>query len=106
MSVTERHSCTAFIGATRIATGDLTWVALAVKEALEADGMAQALVFDDRTSRVIEIDFRGGRDDVLRSIAARDLAEEAAFFEGPAFCIDRLINAEMGVFAADDAAHL
>lgn len=33
-----------------------------------------------------------------------DLAEEAAFFEGPAFCIDRLINAEMGVFAADDAA--
>lgn len=84
MSVTERHSCTAFIGATRIATGDLTWVALAVKEALEADGMAQALVFDDRTSRVIEIDFRGGRDDVLRSIAARDLAEEAAQSPEPA----------------------
>ncbi|MEN3973684.1 DUF2239 family protein [Emcibacter sp. SYSU 3D8] len=78
MRTTERHTCTAFIGTARIATGDLTWVALAVKEALEADNEAQALIFDDSTSRIIEIDFRGNRDDVLRSVAARDLAGEAA----------------------------
>lgn len=83
MHTTERHTCTAFIGATRIATGDLTWVALAVKEALEADDTAQALIFDDRTSGVIEIDFRGTRDDVLRSVAARDLAEEASLSPEP-----------------------
>jgi hypothetical protein len=84
LHTTERHTCTAFIGASRIATGDLTWVALAVKEALEADDQAQVLIFDDRTSRVIEIDFRGSRDNVLRSVAARDLAEEAAQSPEPA----------------------
>jgi hypothetical protein len=75
---TDRHTCTAFRGTARIASGDLTWVALAVKEALEGDETAPVLIFDDRTSRLIEIDFRGSRDDVLRSVASRDLAEEAA----------------------------
>jgi hypothetical protein len=78
MTVTDRHTCTAFNGVSRIATGDLTWVALVVKEALEADEAAALLIFDDRTSRVIDLDLRGSRDDVLRGVAARDLAEEAA----------------------------
>ena len=84
MTATNRHTCTAFNGAARIATGDLTWVALAVKEVLEADESAQVLIFDDRACRLIEIDFRGNRDDVLRAVAGRDLAVEAVKSPEPA----------------------
>lgn len=99
MHITQRHTCTAFIGTARIATGDLTWVALAVKEALEADDKAQALIFDDRTSRLIEIDFRGSRDDVLRSVAARDLAQEAA--QSPEPSVRRPGRPKLGVVSRE-----
>jgi len=99
LNATERHTCTAFIGPVRIATGDLTWVALAVKEALEAEDTAQALIFDDRTSRLVEIDFRGSRDDVLRSVAARDLAEEAA--QSPEPSVRRPGRPKLGVVSRE-----
>ncbi len=75
--MTDHATCTAFQGNRRIASGDLTWVALAVKEAIERDGETPVLIFDDRTSRPIEIDFRGTRDDVLRHLVAREPAAEA-----------------------------
>jgi hypothetical protein len=78
MSRNDHPTCTAFQGATRIATGDLTWVALAAKEALENDATASVLIFDDRSSRVIDVDFRGTRDDVLQHVAGRNLTAEAA----------------------------
>lgn len=99
MSVTERHSCTAFQGPVRIATGDLTWVALAAKQALETDALTPVLVFDDRTSRIIEIDFRGSRDDVLNAVAKRDLAEEAA--KAPEPLIRRPGRPKLGVVSRE-----
>src|SRR5690349_7542500 len=51
--------CTAFSGRKRIASGTLLEVALKVKEVLGRDDHAQALIFDDVTSELIEVDFRG-----------------------------------------------
>jgi uncharacterized protein len=65
---TDPHtSCTAFESTRRIAAGELAEVALAAKAA--ADSGAQVLIFDDATCEVIEVDFRGTNDDVLRRLA-------------------------------------
>ncbi|MBI1180636.1 MAG: DUF2239 family protein [Alphaproteobacteria bacterium] len=69
--------CTAFNGTVRIATGDLTWVAMMAKETVERDPEAAILVFDNHTSRVVEVDLRGTRDDVLRRLAAPPKAKPA-----------------------------
>jgi hypothetical protein len=80
----ERTTCTAFNGTTRIASGDLTWVALAAKEALEADEAAIILIFDDRTSRIVEVDLRGTREDVLRRASDRGPSNETGQAGEPA----------------------
>jgi hypothetical protein len=61
--------CTAFQGARRVASGGLRQVALAVKEVLDNDQGAAVLIFDDITSRLIEVDFRGDTDEVLNRLA-------------------------------------
>ena len=63
------ESCTAFAGKKRIASGDLRHVALKAKAAMERDKWAQVLIFDDDTSSLIEVDFRGTPEAVLRRIA-------------------------------------
>ena len=63
------ESCTAFSGKKRVASGALPHVALKAKAALERDKWAQVLIFDDVTSSLIEVDFRGTPEDVLRRIA-------------------------------------
>lgn len=65
----ERRRCTAFRGSTRIASGALSEVALAAKAALDADETTPILIFDDVTAEPIDLDFRGGPDDVLRRLA-------------------------------------
>jgi len=50
-------SCTAFVGATRLASGALAEVAVATRH---AGSEAPVLVFDDATGRVIDLDLRGG----------------------------------------------
>jgi hypothetical protein len=64
-------SCTAFAGPRRIASGPLTEVALAAKHLLDRDPQAQILIFDDVTSYLIELDFRGTPDQVLERITAK-----------------------------------
>jgi hypothetical protein len=73
--MTESHpsTCTAFAGARRIASGDLRKVAVKAKAVWDHDKWAQVLIFDDLTSNLIEVDFRGTSQDVLRRIT-----EEAA----------------------------
>jgi len=61
--------CTAFAGTKRIASGDLSQVALAAKTVWDRDKWAQVLIFDDLTSELIEVDFRGSPEDVERRIA-------------------------------------
>ncbi len=62
----------AFDGDRRIASGSLREVARGAKQALERNGDASILVFDGSTSGPVEIDFRGGIDDVLARLPAAD----------------------------------
>jgi hypothetical protein len=55
----------AFDGDRRIAAGTLRDVARATKATLDRRKDASILVFDDRTSSLVEIDFRGSIDDVM-----------------------------------------
>jgi hypothetical protein len=86
MSVARTIYCTAFQGLTRIASGVLPDVALKSKEALDQGG-EPVLLFDDETSRPIEVDFRGSAHDVLERLQqapAQDAAAEAPEGEAPA----------------------
>ena len=58
-------SCTAFEGHRRIATGDVAHVAAKAKSVVDRGGPSPVLIFDDATSELVEIDFRGTRTDVL-----------------------------------------
>ncbi len=58
-------TCTAFLGSERVASGDLRSVAAEVKARVDRDAPAPLLVFDDVTSRPIELDLRGSLDEVL-----------------------------------------
>ena len=70
----ESHvkSCTAFAGAKRIASGELHEVALKAKAVLDRNKRAQVLIFDDVTSELIEVDFRGTPAHVLQRLAMID----------------------------------
>ncbi|WP_029074557.1 DUF2239 family protein [Kaistia adipata] len=89
MGVAKTIYCTAFQGLTRIASGVLPEVALKSKEALERGG-DPVLLFDDETSRPIEVDFRGTAQDVLARLqpapaeeASKEPAEDAPPSRGP-----------------------
>src|SRR5260370_37536385 len=77
MTMPDSHSthCTAFAGSKRIATGELREVALAAKAIWDREKWAQVLIFDDVTSDLIEVDFRGSPEDVGRRIAEEVPAE-------------------------------
>lgn len=60
---------TAFAGEKRIAFGDLSTVALAVKTAVDA-GVERIVVFEDATGRTVDLDLRGTPQDVNARYAA------------------------------------
>lgn len=60
--------CTAFLGTHNIASGDLLKVVAKVKEIIGDDDQAPVLIFDDSSSELIEIDFRGTVDLVLQRL--------------------------------------
>jgi len=66
----ELHAtrCTAFMGTKAIASGDVRDVALKAKAAIDRYKWAQVLIFDDITSALVEVDFRGSAADVLKRI--------------------------------------
>lgn len=80
----EQHRCTAFRGTTRIASGALAQVALEAKAALDADESAPILIFDDATSELIEVDFRGVPEDVLKRLNPPPSGEACAGASGQA----------------------
>lgn len=61
--------CTTFDGHTRLSSGPLTEVALAVKAAVDDGSPREILVFDDATGRVIDLDLRGSAADVIERLA-------------------------------------
>lgn len=58
----------AFVGTTRIAAGDLRQVAAKAKAVLDGEQWAQVLIFDDVTSCLVDIDWSGTLDDVLKRV--------------------------------------
>ncbi len=72
MSEGQGETCTAFEGTRRISGGALLDVALRVKEVLDRGTHEPVLIFDDGTSQLVEVDFRGTAEDVRRRL------EEAA----------------------------
>ncbi|MCC8953800.1 DUF2239 family protein [Bradyrhizobium sp. Pear77] len=75
----------AFEGEHRIGAGDLAEVARAAKQLLDRRKDAAVLVFNGRTSALVDIDFRGSVDDVLARLPklAPPLDEEPATPAGP-----------------------
>jgi hypothetical protein len=75
----------AFEGEHRIGAGDLPEVARAAKQLLDLRKDAAVLVFNGRTSALVDIDFRGSVDDVLARLPklAPPLDEEPATPAGP-----------------------
>ena len=80
--------CTAFAGTRRVASGDLQHVAVEAKALWDRDKWAQVLIFDDVTSNLVEVDFRGSAADVERRIAEQTVAgstgNDGAGMEGDA----------------------
>ncbi|MBN1859003.1 DUF2239 family protein [Candidatus Bipolaricaulota bacterium] len=68
MTETTIHPCTAFEGDQRIASGELLQVVRRAKQAIDRKEHASVLIFDDSTSEVIDVDYRGTEDDVVRRL--------------------------------------
>jgi hypothetical protein len=64
-----RRPCAAFDGPRCIASGALARVALKAKAAVDRRAYSSVLIFDDSTSEVIDVDFRGTPKDVLGRLA-------------------------------------
>jgi len=58
------NTCTAFEGSRQIATGEIGFVSSQVKQVLDRGEQGPVLIFDDDTSQLVEIDFRGSAEDV------------------------------------------
>lgn len=71
-------SCTAFEGNRCIASGDLLDVAKKAKEIIDQEEQASVLIFDDLTSELIEVDFRGTIEDVLKRLLKPTSRDESA----------------------------
>ena len=61
-------SCTAFRGNQRVASGNLVTVVRKIKEIIDQDEQASILIFDDDTSDLVEVDFRGAMENVLKRL--------------------------------------
>lgn len=68
-SASQPTNCTAFSGTKRIASGSLLEVALQAKAVWDQDKWAQVLIFDDDTSNLIEMDFRGTPEEFSERLA-------------------------------------
>jgi hypothetical protein len=77
MNESHAVSCTAFAGRKRIACGGLREVAAKAKALLDRNSHAQVLIFDDSTSELIEVDFRGTPARVLQRIGEITAAPSA-----------------------------
>jgi uncharacterized protein len=74
----EPKTCTAFAGMRWIASGPLREIAVPVKAAFDRDDGAPVLIFDDPTSRLVEIDWRGTIAEVLARLTDVEVVAEPA----------------------------
>src|SRR5436853_2822880 len=80
--------CTAFVGTRLLSAGPLIDVALAVKAA-QHDGADAILVFDDATGRVVDLDLRGSKAEIvarlpkfLNAVPAQDAPQDTSTSPG------------------------
>ncbi|QSO52088.1 DUF2239 family protein [Alicyclobacillus curvatus] len=70
-------TCTAFLGQRAVASGTLQQVVSQVKDTVADGELSQVLIFDNGTSKVIEVDFRGTQNDVLERLTQGPVAHES-----------------------------
>ena len=68
MDEQSSKSYTAFYGSQRLASGGLAQVATKVKEAINQGELETILIFDDLNGEIMEVDFRGTINDVLKGL--------------------------------------
>lgn len=66
----DETCCSAFAHRRLIARGALADVVRTTKQALDAGAAGPVLIFDNRTSQLVEADFRGSLDEVLARLPA------------------------------------
>ncbi|WP_158921865.1 DUF2239 family protein [Acidisphaera sp. S103] len=69
MNETFIKPCTAFVGSRLLSAGPLVEVALAVRNASGGSGTEAILTFDDATGRVVDLDLRGTKADLIARLA-------------------------------------
>ena len=69
----ETKRCTAFEGSRCITSGNLADVAKKVKTVIDRKNQEPVFIFDDFTSEIIEVDFRGTLEDVLKRLKKPEL---------------------------------
>ena len=74
MPATHTTTCCAFNQHQLIACGPLVEVARAAKLAIDTGANGPVLIFDQQSSRPIELDFRGSADEVLARLAPAEVA--------------------------------
>jgi hypothetical protein len=72
MNPSSPTTYTAFEGITRICSGDISLITALAKEAIDKDPHAGIHIFDDITGELLELDFRGTVEDVLRRLPASE----------------------------------
>jgi hypothetical protein len=73
----NHFNVSAFVGTTRFASGDLRQVIAKGKAILERDQWAQVLIFEDETSQVIDVDWSGTIEEILRRLPRTEPAQAA-----------------------------
>jgi len=81
MNMLRNRYCAAFTGSKLLASGDLEDVAVATKEALDAQPSMTVLIFDDN-SELVEIDFRGSSDALRKRIREAQAADTQSSSSG------------------------
>lgn len=71
MTSQKVSTCTSFAGSRMIASGNLFDVAVQTKLRLDAGELQTILIFDDDTSNLVEIDFRGQLESFKRTLISK-----------------------------------
>lgn len=74
MSEILSKPCTAFEGTQKLSSGPLIEVALAVKSAVERNPQTSILIFDDANGRVVDLDLRGSKSEIIARLAQSSAA--------------------------------
>lgn len=77
MSEAPSRPCTAFEGSRLLLSGPLTEVALAVKAAMAWEAADPILTFDDATGRVIDLDLRGTKAELIARLSQAPRSDQA-----------------------------